>query len=79
MDSLTELFSGNLISVIGKITVLLLIALYLIFSTLIYLQVRSLNVLIQVKRANMRTTLLFFFVVHLVLVLSLFFLSLVIL
>jgi hypothetical protein len=79
MDSLTELFSGNLVSVIGKITVLLLIALYLIFSTLIYLQVRSLNVLIQVKRANMRTTLLFFFVVHLVLVLSLFFLSLVIL
>jgi hypothetical protein len=79
MPDIPGLFDGDLVGVLGKAGVLILLVLYLIFSFIVFLQVRSLNTIVRIKIANSTTIIPLFFLIHLILILSLFFLTLVIL
>jgi hypothetical protein len=68
-----------IIAIGSKAVVLLLIALYFIFSTLIFLNVRRLNTFVSITYSYLSTIIPLLFLIHLLLVLSLFFIALVIL
>lgn len=72
-------FIESLFPLFGKISMLILIALYALFSGIIFLQIRGLNKLISFKQNALTGTIMTAFLIHLVLVISLFFLALAIL
>ena len=79
MIDLSTIFSGELLQTAGKIAVLILIFLYATFSLVITLQVRSLRNTIHIARFNFSVILQLLFLLHLLLVISLFFFALAIL
>jgi hypothetical protein len=62
-----------------KAVILVLIALYLLFSTLLYLNARRLSTFVQITYLRLSSMIQLLYIIHLVLVLSLFLLALVIL
>ena len=77
--NLDFLFAGEAIALVGKIGILTLIVLYAIFSLIVFLQVRGLNKLITFGNSPIARIITTAFLVHLLLVISLFFLALAIL
>lgn len=76
---LDSFFASDILSLIFKGGVLILIALYAIFCLIILLQVRGLNKLITFSATPLSGMIMLAFVVHLLLVISLFLISLAIL
>jgi hypothetical protein len=74
MDNLPSIIHIGL-----KAVILLLLALYLLFSTLVYLNVRRMNTFVRISYLQLTHTIQLIYIIHLFLILSLFFLALVIL
>lgn len=79
MTDLTQLFSSELLFVAGKGLLLFLIALYAIFSLIIFVNVRRLNDVVQIEHSAISLIVQGVFLLHLLLVVSLFLFGLAIL
>jgi len=73
------IFNEPLLTLFAKGVVLILIFLYLIFSFLIFTHARNLGDILKMSHFNISGVLSFLFLLHLLLVLSLFFIALAIL
>lgn len=72
-------FQGDFLSLLGKGSVLFLIGIYFLFSVVITFQVRSLNSIVRSVNFSLSSLIPLLFLIHLLLVVSLFILALAIL
>ncbi len=77
--NIDTILSPALLSIFAKAGVLLLLALYGIFCLIVLIQVRGLTKLVSFTQTPLSGTIVTAFLLHLVLVISLFFLALAIL